>query len=127
MISIVFPICSLDGRSLTFALGLYRSDAQELYAIERMCRSFSWKEFYRHAERIQLSSPLADGSLASEYSARALAFLIHIKPFLPQSYGDDDTSEYLIRLMPKALREGGRRIEAELQREGKYHEFMTVI
>ena len=30
-----------------------------------------------------------------EYSKKALAFLIHIKPYLAQSYSDDDTSQYL--------------------------------
>ena len=90
-------------------------------------RTHADKDFYRQAERIQLASPLADGCLASEYTKRALAFLVHIRPFLAQSYDDDDTTQYIIRLMPKSLREGGRRIEADLIREGKHHEFMTVI
>ena len=72
------------------------------------------KDFYRSAERLQRASHLPDGCAAAEFSRKALAFLINIKPHLAQSYDDDDTTEYLISLMPKALREGGRRIKSEL-------------
>ena len=90
-------------------------------------RSEADKDFYRTAERLQRASHLHDGCSASEYSRKALAFLVHIKPFLPQAYGDDDTTQYLIGLMPKALREGGRRIKAELATAGRSHDFMEVI
>ena len=56
-----------------------------------------------------------------------MAFLVHIRPNLSQSYDDDDTALYLINLMPKSLKEGGRRIKNELKQEGKYHDFMYVI
>ena len=85
------------------------------------------KDFYRAAERVQRSAKLANGCLSADYSKKALAFLIHIKPNLPQSYDDDDTTQYLINLMPEALKEGGRRIKNELRAEGKYHDFMHVI
>ena len=85
------------------------------------------KDFYRSAEGVQRSSKLANGCLSADYSKKALAFLIHIKPNLPQSYDDDDTTQYLVNLMPEALKEGGRRIKNELRAEGKYHDFMHVI
>ena len=56
-----------------------------------------------------------------------MAFLIHIRPFLAQGYDDDDTSQYIINLMPKALRESGRRIKTELIAEGHYRDHMYVI
>ena len=85
------------------------------------------KNFYRTAERLQRASHLPDGCTAAEYAKKALAFLVHIKPYLPQLYDDDDTTTYLIQLMPKALREGGRRIRHELELVGKLHDFMYVI
>ena len=90
-------------------------------------RSEADKDFYRQAERLQRASTLPDGCQAAEYSKRALAFLIHIKPNLAQSYDDDDTTQYLINLMLKCLREGGRRIKHELTLEGRQHDFMHVI
>ena len=85
------------------------------------------KDFYRTAERIQRSSILPDGCTAADYSKKALAFLIHILPNLPQSYDKDDTTTYLVNLMPKTLREGGRRIKNELKAEKREHDFMYVI
>ena len=64
---------------------------------------------------------------ADEYGRKALAFLIHIKPNLSQSYNDDDTSEYLIWLMPKSLRADGRRITTELKQQGRYTDHMYVL
>ena len=49
------------------------------------------KDFYRTAERIQRASHLPDGCQATEYSKKALAFLVHIKPNLSQSYSASDT------------------------------------
>ena len=85
------------------------------------------KDYYRTAERLQRSSVLPDGCTAAEFSRKALAFLIHIRPNLPQAYDDDDTMAYIINLMPKGLRESGRRIKTELRQEGREHDFMHVI
>ena len=90
-------------------------------------RSQADKEFYRAAIGLQLQQQLPDGCSADVYSQKALSFLVHIKPHLPQKYDDDDTSDYLIKLMPRALREGGRRITAELLAEGRYHDHSHVI
>lgn len=89
-------------------------------------RSEADKDYYLAAERLQRVSPLANGCPASEFSKRALATLIHIKPYLTQSHDDDDTTAY-IGLMPKALREGGRRIKDKLIAEGRQHDVMYVI
>ena len=51
------------------------------------------KEFYRTAERIQRDSRLSDGALAADYAQKALAFLVHIRPYLAQSYDDDETTD----------------------------------
>jgi hypothetical protein len=40
---------------------------------------------------------------------------------------DDDTTHYLINLMPKGLGEGGRRIKHELTLVGRQHDFMYVL
>ena len=78
----------------------------------------------RRAEQLQRQTHLPDGVAADEYGKKALAFLIHIRPNLSQTYDDEDTSEYLIWLMPKSLRSDGRRITTELKNEGKYTDHM---
>ena len=60
------------------------------------------KDFYRKAESLQRAQRLPDGCTATEYSKKALAFLTHIRPYLPQPPDDDDTADYLIKLMPAA-------------------------
>ena len=45
---------------------------------------------------------------------------MHIRPFLAQSYSDEDTSTYILGLMPACLREGGRRIRHELRLDGRW-------
>ena len=97
------------------------------HKLSNSLRSEADKDFYRAAERLQRASTLPDGCQATEYSKKAMAFLVKIKPFLPQSYDDDDTSQYLISLMPKVLRGDGRRIKAELVQAGRYHDHMHVI
>ena len=71
-----------------------------VYQLGGKQRSESDKDFYRAAERVQRAAELADGCPAADYAKKALAFLVHIKPHLAQSYDDDDTSQYLISLMP---------------------------
>ena len=85
------------------------------------------KDYYRTAERLQRSSHLADGCAANEYAKKAYAFLVYIRPNLVQAYDDDETTKYLIDLMPKCLREGGRRIKNELINSGRQHDFPHVI
>jgi hypothetical protein len=90
-------------------------------------RSQADKDFYRKADYLQRSSTLADGCAAAEYSKKALAFMVHIRPHLPYSISDDDAIQHLITLMPKTLREGGRRLKHEITLEGRQHEFMYVV
>ena len=104
-----------------------RAYAIVLHRLANPNRSEADKDFYRAAERVQRGSALADGCQATEFSKKALAFILKIRPYLAQGYSDDDTSQYIIDLMPKALREGGRRIKAELRREGRYHDHMHVV
>ncbi|MDC0525857.1 hypothetical protein OAO87_02565, partial [bacterium] len=85
------------------------------------------KNFYRTAERLQTSNRLPDGASADEYSKKALAFLVKIQPYLAQPYDADDTSEYLVDLMPHALRESGRRVKDKLITDGVWHNHMQVL
>ena len=85
------------------------------------------KAYYRAAEKIQLDSPLPDGASASEYARRALSFIHHIRPHLAQGYDDSDASLYLVNLMPKGLKEGGRRIRSELTAKGQWLDHAFVI
>ena len=85
------------------------------------------KDFYRTAERLQRQSHLADGCSANDYTKKAYAFLVHILPNLTNTYDADETTLYLIHLMPHCLREGGRRILAEITTEGRQHDHTHVI
>ena len=55
------------------------------------------------------------GVAKAENSRKALAFIVHIKPNLPQLYDDDDTTQYLVALMPKALK--GAQIDEKTSRK----------
>ena len=121
--------CDLSKRDPTL-LGYYDGPLAWRMALNKMSdeqRSKDNGDFYRSAERIQRAASLPDGCKGDEYSKKALAFLVHINPFLAQSYTNDDVSQYLIELMPKALREGGRRIKNELIQEKKLQDHMAVI
>ena len=74
-----------------------------------------------------LAGAAGDGCLAADYSKKALSFIIHINPNLPQAYGTEDVTNYLINLMPKALRGEGRRIKSELIAQKRMHDHMHVI
>ena len=76
---------------------------------------------------VQLTQLLADGCSASDYSKKALAFLVNINPNLPQPYESKDVATYLIQLMPKSLRESGRLIKTELIAAGRLEDHMYVI
>ena len=102
----------------------YRMVVNELGGNER---TEADKAFYRSAEHLQRTTQLPDGCTGAEYAKKALAYIHHIIPHLPHTTEPDDITQYLIGLMPKALRADGRRIKNELVQEGKQHEFMHVI
>jgi hypothetical protein len=81
----------------------------------------------RKADYLQRTSHLVDGCSAAEYTNKALAYLVHIHPHMPYAPDDDDTTSHLIGMMPKALREGGRRILHELTLVGRQHDFYYVV
>ena len=76
------------------------------------------KQFYMDAELMQRSHPLQNGCQATEYTKRAMPFLIHIRPNFPQQHTAHDVSDYLVDLMPKALRMEGRGIAERSSRTG---------
>ena len=90
-------------------------------------RSKADKEFYRAAERAQRASHLADGCRASDYSQKAHAFLVHINPNLAQPYDATETTDYLLDLMPNALRGDARLIKHELSVEGRLTDHLYVV
>lgn len=84
------------------------------------------KDYYRTAEYLQRSRPLSDGCTAEEYSKRALSYLVHIRPNLPYEVAAADAAEYLIEMMPKALKVAGRQLRSELRAAGKLTDLMHV-
>ena len=85
------------------------------------------KLYYKAAEELQLRHRLPDGCAAEEYSKKATAFVANIMPNLAQKYDPNDAGDYLIDLMPKNLRETGRRIREKLMREGRLADHMHVV
>lgn len=84
------------------------------------------KEYYRTAEALQRSKPLADGCSAGDYSKRAMAYLVHIKPNLPYTSSASDAAEYLVDLLPKCLKAMGKQLKYELKTEGRWEDLMYV-
>ena len=85
------------------------------------------KKYYRTAEELQLRHHLPDGCSAEEYSKKATAFVDKIMPNLAQKYDPEDAGDYIIDLMPKSLRESGRRIREGLVRTGKLTDHVYVV
>ena len=83
----LFELCDL---SVTHGLtgGYFDGPRAHRIVMQRLTeggRTEADKDYYRVAERLQRSSHLPDGCNAADYNRKALAFLVHIKPFLPQS------------------------------------------
>ena len=70
------------------------------------------KEYYRLAEQLQRAKKLPSGCPASEYSTRAIAYIVYTMPNLAATPDIEDAAEYLLDLMPATLRESARQ-EAE--------------
>ena len=85
------------------------------------------RAFYRAALEFQQKHPLSNGATADEYSKKARAFHLKINPNLAQPYTGEDISEYIIDLMPPDLRESGRRLTAQMKRDGTYLDHPEVI
>lgn len=65
------------------------------------------KEAYRVAENRQRSKPLLDGCSASDYSKRALAFLVLIKPNLPYDSSTQDAADFFLDLLKRLRKQLG--------------------
>ena len=85
------------------------------------------RAFYRAALEFQQKHHLSNGATADEYSKKARAFHLKINPNLAQPYTGEDISEYIIDLMPSDLRESGRRLTAQMKRDGTYLDHPEVI
>ena len=98
-----------------------------MHKLEKTIRTEQDKDFYRQAERLQRATHLPDGCPAADYHKKALSFIVHINPNLAQPYDSDDTTQYIINLMPKGMRDAGRLVKHELTLEGKLHDHLYVI
>ena len=85
------------------------------------------KKYYKTAEELQLRHHLPDGCPAEDYSKKAHAYVANILPNLAQSYTPEDAGDYIIDLMPRGLRESGRRIRERLIAEGRLTDLVHVV
>ena len=85
------------------------------------------KKYYKTAEELQLRHHLPDGCPAEDYSKKAHAFVANILPNLAQTYSAEDAGDYVIDLMPRGLRESGRRIRERLLAEGRLTDLVHVV
>ena len=83
-------------------------------------------DFYDTAKDLQKKSTLSDGCKASEFMAKAYAWIYKIRPHLAQPYDDAAAAEYIVRLMPKRLGADARRIKAEVDAAGKGNDLMHL-
>ena len=90
-------------------------------------RSDADKNFYLDALHLQRTVHLATGCTADAYANKAMAFIIQIRPNLPQAFTDSDTIDYLFELLPKAYRVEWKLLKLEIQSEGRLNDFMYVI
>ena len=89
--------CDLSKRSPPVAGGYFDGPRAWRMVLHKLSmggeRSQQDKNFYRASEHTQRSNRLPDGCSAADYAKKALAFLVHIKPNLPQTYSDDDPDQ----------------------------------
>ena len=85
------------------------------------------KKYCKTAEELQLRHHLPDGCPAEDYSKKAHAFVANILPNLAQTYSAEDAGDYVIDLMPRGLRESGRRIRERLLAEGRLTDLVHVV
>lgn len=83
-------------------------------------------DFYDTAKQLQKKTLLADGCRASEFMAKAYAWIYKIRPFLAQSYSEADAAEFIVQLMPRRLGPDARRIKDKLKEAGKLGDLMHL-
>ena len=90
-------------------------------------RTKSDKDYYRLAEKLQREHDLPDGCLESEYSKKALAWIIQIAPNHPLKYEAIDSGEWLIDMMPQSLGADKRRLKDMLTKDGRITNLREVM
>ena len=92
-------------------------------------RSKSERQYYKIAEYNQTRPEhrLQAGCDPDAFSKRALAFMIHIRPNMPQQYSDQDTADYLFDLLPAAYRPEVKIAQYELSIQGKQRDFDLIM
>ena len=83
-------------------------------------------DFYDTAKTLLKKSTLSDGCKASDFMAKAYAWIYKIRPHLAQTYDDEQAAEYLIALMPRRLGSDARRIFDKFEESGTLGNLMQL-
>ena len=84
------------------------------------------RDFYRKAEDIQRAHQLPNGCPATGFIAKAHAFILWIMPNLAQPYTPVGAVEYILELLPRSLKADARRLQRELEAEGRHGDLYYV-
>ena len=101
----------------------YRMVYDKLFAEQR---TQSDVDFYNTAKDLQTKTKLPDGCTADAFMAKAVAWIYKIRPHLAQPFTDDDAARYIINLMPRRLGADARRIEQQVEAQGKLSDLMYL-
>ena len=101
----------------------YRMVYDKLFAEKRTQMDV---DFYNAAKELQTKTRLPDGCTADAFMAKAVAWIYKIRPHLAQPFSDEDAARYIINLMPKRLGADARRIEQQVEQEGKMSDLMYL-
>ena len=85
------------------------------------------KEYYRLAEKLMRENQLADWCLATEYEAKALAWIVNVMPNTPYVHAAADAGEIIIDMMPDCLMADKRRLSSELKKSGMITNLREVM
>ena len=84
-------------------------------------------EFYDTAKDIQKKSKLPDGCKSTDFKKKAKAWIQHIRPNLQQPFTDADAAQFIVDMLPKRLAGDGRRIKAELIKDGTFEQLNHLV
>ena len=79
------------------------------------------------AEKLMRENQLADWCLATEYEAKALAWIVNVMPNTPYVHAAADAGEIIIDMMPDCLMADKRRLSSELKKNGMITNLREVM
>jgi len=96
----------------------------ELFAC---ARTEADKTLYLAALEVQEKHQLPDHCHVSMFEGKAYAFQHHIAPHLARTFAPEDAAHYIIKMMPKCLKESGRALRERLIERDQLTDLQIVV